>query len=171
MVTLIHKVIGETKGKSLINLNPRRKREMMSEAIKQIDVGTTANFKKMITYEDIQKFAEATGDFNRLHLECDYADKTIFRERIAHGILSLGVISAAVAKLPGVVVYKEQTAKFVHPVKINDTLEAIAEVLAKNEEKSEVRIKTTCLNQWGEVVVSGEARVLVLDLKEMQECL
>ena len=139
---------------------------MDQKAITQVEVGFSRRFSKTITDEDIRKFSEVTGDFNPIHLDQEYASKTIFKERIAHGILIVGLVSAALAKLPGVVVYLSQSAKFIRPVRIGDTIEALVEVIDKHPEKSEVLLKTTCRNQRGEPVLDGEARVKLFDLKQ-----
>lgn len=138
---------------------------MSTRAIEQVNVGFKESVTKTITAEDIRKFAEVSTDFNPLHLDDEYAGKTIFGERIAHGILAVGLISAALAKLPGTVVYLSQEARFTRPVKIGDVVEAIAEVEEVNIERSQVRLKTYCVNQNGDEVVDGEARVKLFDLK------
>lgn len=116
---------------------------MGEKAIEQVDIGLKISFVKTITDQDIRKFADVSGDFHPLHLDDEYASRTIFGERVAHGILTVGLISAALARLPGVVVYLTQSAKFIRPVKIGDTIEALAEVMEKTAEKSEVRLRTT----------------------------
>ncbi len=138
-------------------------------AIESVDVGHSVSVFREITEADIQKFAEVSGDFNPLHLDEEYARRTIFGGRIAHGILALGLISAALAKLPGVVVYLSQSVKFTRPVRIGDTIEAVVEVVDKVAEKSGVRLRTFCRNQRGESVLEGEARVKLLDLKKSSE--
>ncbi len=139
---------------------------MSSRAIEQLETGTRTSFAKTITDNDIRMFAEVSGDHNPLHLDDAAAKRTIFGGRIAHGILSLGLVSAALAKLPGVTVYLSQTAKFLRPVRIGDNIEAIAEVVEKTPEKNEARLRTYCRNQDGETVLEGEARIKVLDYKE-----
>lgn len=139
---------------------------MRERAIDRVDVGLKISFSKTITDQDIRKFADASGDLNPLHLDDDYAGKTIFGERIAHGILIVGLISAALTRLPGVVVYLSQSVKFIRPVKIGNTIEALVEVTEKTAEKSEVRLKTTCRNQRCEQVLDGEAQVKLLDLRQ-----
>jgi 3-hydroxybutyryl-CoA dehydratase len=112
----------------------------------------------------VHLFACITGDFNPLHVNEDYAKTTIFKGRIAHGILTAGLISAALGtKLPGPgSIYLSQTLKFKAPVKIGDTITAEIEVVEKIEEKSNVRLKTICKNQEGRVVIDGEAIVKVV---------
>ncbi len=138
-------------------------------AIDAVDAGHTVSVSRKITEADIQKFAEVSGDFNPLHLDEEYARRTIFGSRIAHGIMAVGLISAALAQLPGVVVYLSQSVQFIRPVRIGDTIEAVVEVIEKAAEESEVRLRTFCRNQRGEPVLEGEARVKLLDLKETSE--
>jgi len=135
------------------------------KAIEKVQVGFKASVSKTITPEVIRKFAEVSEDHNPLHLDEEYAKKTVFGERIAHGILAVGFISAALTKLPGTVVYLSQTVEFSKPVKIGDTIEAIVEVEEITREKSQVKLKTYCQNQRGEQVLRGEAKVKLFDLK------
>lgn len=134
-------------------------------AIDQVEIGFHTCFGKTITEDMILKFAELSGDCSPLHLDESIAKRTIFGERIAHGILMLGPVSAALAQLPGIVVYLSQNVRFLRPVKIGDTIEAHVEVTDKTPEKSEAGLKTYCHNQRGEVVLTGEARVKLLDLR------
>ncbi|MBI4334290.1 MAG: MaoC family dehydratase [Chloroflexi bacterium] len=137
---------------------------MTARAIDQVQVGAATRFHKTVTGEDIRKYAEVSGDFNPLHLDEVFARKTVFGDRIAHGMLTLGFVSAALAKLPGTVVYLSQSVKFLRPVKIRDTIEAVAEVVERVPDKGQVVLKTTCSNQRGELVLEGEARVKLFDL-------
>ncbi len=138
---------------------------MSQKAIDQVQVGFKASFSKTITEEDVRKFAEVSGDFNPLHLDAEYAKKTVFGDRIAHGILTLGLVSTSLTRLPGTVVYVSQNARFLKPVRLGDTIEAIAEIMSKTIEKNEVSLHTSCRNQRGEQVLDGEARVRLFDLK------
>lgn len=133
-----------------------------------IYIGTRASHTKTITETDIVVFAGISGDFNPLHLSKEYGQKTFFGSRIAHGVISLGLISAAIARLPGlvtyplvlpVIVYLSQSAKFLKPVRIGDTITACVEVTQIREEKAIVTLKTSCYNQQQEVVTEGEATV------------
>ena len=135
------------------------------KAIDQVDIGYSTNVTKTVTEADIQKFAEVTGDFNPLHLNEELAKQTIFGGRIAHGILAVGFVSAALARLPGTVVYLQQSVRFTRPVKIGDTIEARVEVTGKTPEKSEVDLKASCRNQRGEIVLTGESKVKLLDVR------
>jgi 3-hydroxybutyryl-CoA dehydratase len=117
-----------------------------------------------VTDEDVRAFAAVTGDDQRLHLDDAFAEKTRFKKRIAHGMLSAGYISAVLGtKLAPdhLVVYLSQQMRFRLPVAIGDTITAEAEVTAVDEEKRIVTVRTDCLNQNGEAVVKGEATVLL----------
>lgn len=124
--------------------------------------GMTAEFSKKVSDADVAAFANVTGDHNPVHLDEAAAARTRFGGRIAHGMLSAGIISAAIAStLPGPgSVYLSQTLKFTAPVRIGDTVTAtitVVELLSKNR----VRLATTCRNQSGETVLDGEAVILV----------
>jgi len=136
------------------NLNKR--------SIEFVKVGDKRSASKVITKQDIEIFANLSGDFNPIHMDDDIASRTVFRSRIAHGMLVAGIISAALSKFPGIVIYKSQTMVFLRPVRPGDSIEASAEVTEKTDETSEVRIKITCQNQHGENVISGEAIIKVL---------
>lgn len=129
-----------------------------------ITVGQTAEYSKMITDADVMMFAEVTGDFNPVHTDEEAAAKTRFGGRIAHGMLSAGLISAAIAgKLPGPgSIYLGQTLKFTAPVRLDDTVTTTLEVIELLS-KNRVRLATTCRNQKGETVVEGEATVMVVN--------
>ena len=134
----------------------------MSYTINQLQVGQNAQFSKTISESDVYNFAGVTGDMNPAHLNAEYAKGTIFHERIAHGMLSASLISTVLGtELPGRgTIYLQQQAKFVAPVHFGDTITANVEVIEKNVEKNRVRLKTTCTNQDGKVVVDGEALVM-----------
>lgn len=135
----------------------------MSLAFEGIREGDSKTFSKVITDRDIEMFAAATGDANPIHLDDDLAGRTIFKGRIAHGLLTGGLISAAVSRFPGIVIYLSQTLSFRKPVRPGDTIEATATVAEKIQERDEMRLETACTNQRGELVVAGEARVRVLE--------
>ena len=137
---------------------------LMSEgkSIHELKVGDSAQLSKTITETVIHDFAKATGDFNPIHLDQAYAEKTRFKGRIAHGALSIGYISSVLANLlPGSgSIYLSQEAKFLAPVRIGDIITAKVEVLELIPEKNRVKFKTTCVNQNGEVVVDGTAWIM-----------
>jgi 3-hydroxybutyryl-CoA dehydratase len=126
-----------------------------------INVGIKTHHVKTITEADIMRFAEVSGDFNPVHISSDFAKKTLFGGRIAHGMLVAGLISAAVAKLPGLVIYLSQTVNFLKPVRVGDVVTVMVEVLEKDEAKGILKVKTTCMNQNREMVVNGEGRVRI----------
>src|SRR3989304_4247089 len=102
----------------------------MTEAVLGVKVGDRAEFEKTVTAEDIQKFAEVSGDTNPLHRDPAYAAKTRFGQCIAHGMLSAGFISAALGtKLAPncCVIYLSQSLRFLRPVKVGETIRAGAE--------------------------------------------
>ena len=129
-----------------------------------IKVGDKATFTKTVSQDDIVAFASVTGDDQPLHLDDAFAARTRFGKRIAHGMLSAGFISAVLGTrlAPGnIVVYLSQQMRFRLPVGIGDTITAEAEVTAIDLEKRIVTVRTDCLNQNGDVVVKGEATVLL----------
>ena len=132
------------------------------KTIDQLNVGDTAEFAKTVTESDIYLFAGVTGDLNPAHVNEVYAKNTIFKGRIAHGMLSAGFISAVLGTLlpgPGTI-YLRQELNFLAPVRIGDTITACAEVVEKLTEKNRVRLRTSCINQDGTRVVDGEATVM-----------
>jgi 3-hydroxybutyryl-CoA dehydratase len=131
--------------------------------IDELQVGQSAEMAKTVTESDIALFAGVTGDFNPVHVDAVAAEKTRFGERIAHGILSAGFISAVIAmRLPGAgSIYLSQSLRFTKPVRIGDTVTARVEVLEVFATKRRVRLATACRNQNGETVVEGEAVVMV----------
>ncbi len=135
----------------------------MGLAFERIREGDRMTFAKVITVRDIEMFAAITGDANPIHLDDDLAGRTIFKGRIAHGLLAGGLISAAVSRFPGIIIYLSQTLSFRKPVRPGDTIEATAAVAEKIQERNEMRLETACTNQRGELVVAGEARVRVLE--------
>ncbi len=134
------------------------------DSVLGIKVGDTALFEKTVSEEDIVAFARATGDEQPLHLDDSYAAKTRFKRRVAHGMLSAGLISAALGtKLAphATVVYLSQSLRFLRPVFPGDTVTAKLEVTSVDPEKRFVTCSTECVNQDGESVLTGEARVLL----------
>ena len=126
-------------------------------------VGDAAEMQKTIGEEEVRAFAGLTGDRNPVHLDEEYAARTRFGRRIAHGMLGASLISAVLAnELPGRgTVYLSQTLRFTAPVFLGDTVTARVVVKAVREDKPVVTLETVCTNQRGERVVEGEAVVLV----------
>lgn len=132
------------------------------KSIDKLKLGDSAQLSKEVSEEVILDFAKATGDFNPIHLDQAYAEKTRFKGRIAHGALSIGFISGVLANLlpgPGSI-YLSQEIKFLAPVKIGDTLTAKVEVIELIPAKNRAKFRTTCTNQKGEVVVDGTAWIM-----------
>ena len=132
-----------------------------SIAYDSLEVGQKATFSKLVTEHDIMMFASMSGDRNPVHLDADYAAGTMFKERIAHGMFSGALISAAVAcELPGPgTIYLGQQMEFKLPVKLQDELTVQLEILEKLP-RFRVRIGTRVVNQRDEVVVDGEALII-----------
>lgn len=124
-----------------------------------VAVGDTAKFTKTITEADVEAFAEASGDTNRLHLDAEYAAETRFGERIAHGTLVTGIISAALARLPGLIIYLAQDVSYLGPVPLETEVTAECEVVEQMGE-DRFRLRTTVRRADGEAVVDGEATVI-----------
>ena len=125
--------------------------------------GDTASLSKTIGDDDIRAFADASGDHNPLHLDEEFAKQTRFGRRIAHGMLSASLISAVIAnELPGEgSIYLGQTLQFVAPVFLGDTVTARVTVSSIREDKPILKLATVCTNQRDELVIRGEATVLV----------
>ncbi|MBI6871117.1 MaoC family dehydratase [Clostridium aciditolerans] len=142
---------------------------MQGLTIDQIKVGDKVSVEKTISETDVYLFAGITGDLNPAHVNQTASEKTMFKSRIAHGILVSGFISACLGMhLPGPgTIYMGQQLKFTAPVYIGDTIKAEVEVIEMNVEKNRVKLRTVCTNQNGKVVVDGEA--LVMPPKKVSE--
>jgi 3-hydroxybutyryl-CoA dehydratase len=135
---------------------------MTGKTIEEIKVGDSAEFSKTVSETDVYMYAGVTGDLNPAHVNEVYARGTFFKTRIAHGMLAGGFISAVLGtQLPGPgTIYIRQELNFKAPVRFGDTITARIEVIERNPEKNRLRMKTTCTNQEGTVVVDGEAVVM-----------
>jgi len=129
------------------------------KSIDELKVGDSAQISKTISENDVYDFARVIGDFNPLHTDQSYAEKTIFKGRIAHGALSIGLLSTVMGNiLPGHgTIYLSHEIKFLAPVRIGDTVTARVEIIELVPEKNRVKIKTTCTNQNGKIVADGAA--------------
>ncbi len=134
---------------------------MNGKSIDELKVGETAEFAKTVAEADIYLYAGITGDLNPAHVNEAYASHTFFKTRIAHGMLAAGFVSAVLGtQLPGPgSIYMKQDLRFLAPVRIGDTITARVEVVEIVEEKNRVRLRTTCENQEGTMVLDGEAIV------------
>ncbi len=128
----------------------------------EIAIGDTASFTKTISESDVYLFAGITGDLNPAHVDAVTAGQGMFKQRIAHGMLSASFISTVLAmKLPGPgTIYVGQEVQFRGPVFFGDTLTAKVEALEKIEKRKWVKFRTTVTNQDGKVVVTGVATVM-----------
>jgi 3-hydroxybutyryl-CoA dehydratase len=129
--------------------------------INQLAVGQSYEKSFAITAELIERFADVTGDHNPIHLNKDYAAKSIFKQRVAQGMLQAGLLSGILGcHFPGVgTIYLSQTLKFIQPVFIKDQITLRLEILEIISEKNRVRLETRFTNQKGEDVITGEALV------------
>lgn len=121
-------------------------------------------FEKQVTVTAamINGFAEATGDNNPIHLDETYAQGTLFKTRIAHGMLQAGILSGILGmEFPGIgTIYLSQTLRFTQPVFIGDRVTFHLKVLEVDTEKNRLRLETVCANQHGNTVLTGEALVM-----------
>jgi 3-hydroxybutyryl-CoA dehydratase len=130
--------------------------------IEDLQPGMAASYTRKVTADDIQKFGDVTGDYNPVHFDEDYAKTTIFKSRIAHGLLSAGYISTVLGtKLPGAgAIFMSANIRFKAPVRIGDEVTAtctIREVLAAKK-----RVVFDCVCKVGDtVVIDGEAMLMV----------
>ncbi len=130
--------------------------------IQEMKIGDHASVTKTVSETDVYPFAGITGDLNPAHTNEVAASKTMFKTRIAHGMLGAGFISAVLGMyLPGPgTIYMGQELKFTKPVHIGDTVTATATVEEIILEKNRVILDTTVVNQDGEVVIKGKATVM-----------
>jgi 3-hydroxybutyryl-CoA dehydratase len=126
-----------------------------------LQVGDTGRFTKTITEQDVFRFAEASGDFNPLHIDEEYARRSVFKKRVAHGILTAGIISTVLgSEIPGVgTIFVELHIRFLKPVYLGDTITATAQV-TEIVNDARVRLLVACVNSSGEDVAVGNALVV-----------
>jgi 3-hydroxybutyryl-CoA dehydratase len=127
----------------------------------ELKEGDSATFSRTLTRDELVLFAAVSGDVNPVHLDAAFAAESMFKERIAHGMWSGSLISAALATVmpgPGTI-YLEQSLAFKRPVKLGDTLTITLTVLRK-EPRNRVLLACNVCNQHGEQVVAGEAKVI-----------
>ena len=131
-------------------------------------VGRTATITHTITAEDVQKFADLTGDDNPLHVNREFAEKTSFKGMVAHGMLSASFISTIIGKkLPGEgALWLSQNLEFLLPVRIGDTLEITGTVTAFSPSQSILDLQIQIVNQHRQTVLTGTSRVKVLKVEE-----
>ncbi|MBO4247802.1 MaoC family dehydratase [Halomicrobium sp. IBSBa] len=138
--------------------------ELNADNPDRLGVGDRVEFTKRISDNDVKQFAAASGDTNPLHLDDDFAEQTRFRGRIAHGTLVGGLISAALARLPGLTIYLSQDLEFHNPVRIDDRLTAEIEIV-EDLGDDQYRLTTRVVDD-GDVVIDGEAVVLIDEMPD-----
>ncbi|WP_411715530.1 MaoC family dehydratase [Natronomonas sp.] len=131
------------------------------DAAADVGIGDSVRFTKTLTEADVERFAAASGDTNPLHLDDEWAEDTRFNGRIVHGILASGLISAALARFPGGIVYLSQDLEFRAPVRLGDRVTGTAEVV-EDLGGGRFRLRTTVETD-EELVIDGEAVVLIED--------
>jgi 3-hydroxybutyryl-CoA dehydratase len=135
---------------------------MKGKTIDEIRIGDKAYFQKTVAETDVYLYAGITGDINPAHVNEEASKNTMFKGRIAHGMLTAGLISAVLGMyLPGPgTIYLAQELKFTAPVKFQDTIKAEVEVIEIDTEKNRVVLNTICTNQNEVVVLKGKATVM-----------
>lgn len=130
----------------------------------ELKIGDSFSISREVTDELVRKFAEVSGDFNPIHLDDDFAAKTRFGKRIAHGMLSGAFISAVLGnELKGhTVVYLSQTLKFTAPVFIGDTVTTTSTITRIRDDKNIVTLENECTNQNGDTLVKGESMLMIM---------
>jgi len=129
---------------------------------REIEVGQHFVDSIVVTDQMVRDFARVTGDSNPMHLDDAFAATTVFRRRVAHGMLTASLISRCIGiGFPGPgTIYLQQQLKFIRPVFIGDTITVQLEVVEKIEEKKAIRLSTTCIGRKGEIVLTGDALIL-----------
>jgi acyl dehydratase/CBS domain-containing protein len=138
----------------------------LTESEDRVTVGDTIEFTKRISEQDVRTFAAVSGDTNRLHLDEDFAAGTRFKRRIVHGTLVSGLISAALARLPGLTIYVSQDLSFLAPIDIGDRVTAVCTVVESHGNRK-YTLTTDVFDEDGTQVIEGEAVVLIDRLPEV----
>ena len=135
---------------------------MIGKKIGEINIGDKSSYSRTVSEADVVLFGGVSGDLNPAHFNEEYSKDTMFKGRIAQGMLAASYISTVLGmQLPGPgTIYLSQELKFTAPVKFGDTITATAEVIDKIEDKNRITLETICINQRGEVVVKGKAVVM-----------
>jgi acyl dehydratase len=128
----------------------------------EIEVGESAALERTLSWRDIELFAVMSGDVNPAHVDPEYARSDIFHGIVAHGMWGASLISTLIGtRLPGPgTIYLEQTLVFRHPVSIGDTMTVSVTVASKDPKRHRVVLDCRCVNQQGETVIDGTAKVL-----------
>jgi len=136
--------------------------QLQSYTFDELPVGKKATYTRTVTEQDIVLFAVVSGDVNPLHLDAEFAKGTMFGERIAHGMMTGAIVSAALVMAltgPGAI-YRSQSLRFRRPVKIGDVITVHLEITERNEDKKVLTIDCNCISQHGESVALGVAEIV-----------
>ncbi len=137
----------------------------MSAIPNTFQVGSAASVSRLITDATVREFAALSGDMQPLHLDDEYASQTRFGQRIAHGALLVGMVSAVLgvemAGREATIIFLGLSVNFVSPVHIGDEVTANCEVVSVREDKPIVKLNIVCTNQRGEDVMTGDAAVYI----------
>lgn len=125
-----------------------------------LSVGDSVRFSKVLSEADIARFAAASGDTNPVHLDAERAEETRFDGRIVHGTLVSGLISAALARLPGDVIYLSQNSDFLRPIPMDERATAVVEI-DEDLGNNRYRLLTRVLDSEEEIAIDGEATILI----------
>jgi phosphate acetyltransferase len=133
----------------------------------EISIGQSARLLRTLTLADIEAFAAVSGDTNPAHLDAEYANETLFHGVIAHGMWSGALISALLGtEFPGPgTIYQDQALHFVKPVRVGDTLTVTVTVISRNPANNSIELDCQVVNQRGDCVLSGKAKVLAPTVK------
>lgn len=137
----------------------------------EIKIGDVAELKHVITKKDVLDFATLTGDFNPLHMDENYAKKTLFQEPVVHGMLSASFISTVIGTLlpGGGALWLSQTLEFLRPAHLGDTIRVIATVKQKSQSTRVLILSVIVSNQNGEELIKGESSVKVLEVRDEEK--
>ncbi len=135
---------------------------MIGKTIDDVRAGDVAETVRQVTADVVAEFVDAVGDYNPIHSDAEYAATTSFKQPIAPGVYTAGLISAVIGtQLPGPgAIYLSQSLKFIKPVMFGDTITARVTVMEVIRERNRLRLSTVCVNQRGEEVLTGEAWVM-----------
>lgn len=137
----------------------------MSSTKLSFTIGDKAHFTKTITVQDVQDFARISGDSQPVHMDPSYAYRTRFKTQIAHGVISIGLISAVLgvkmARPEYTLLLLGSNIQFIGPVHLNDTITAECEVVHIRNDKPIVTLSCTCINQHNNEISTGEVTVFV----------
>lgn len=134
----------------------------------EVSVGDIVRFRKELSDPEVRAFAEASGDTNRLHLDEEFASQTRFGERVVHGVLTTGLISAALARLPGLTIFLSQDVHFLGPISVGETATAVCSV-TEDLGDDKYRLDVSVYDGDGERVVAGHSVVLIDAIPEGTE--